>query len=105
MKFIRESVNTDDDYNVFDDIRDLREKLGSALLLDILIEWTSQDTLKELTAYVRRRWAKDLAMYEPPEDDEDDDFDLTDYDDDFYLMDYDDEDDEEYSDDEDDEED
>ena len=73
MKLIKENKVEVKEENAFDDLRDLRDKLGDDLILDEMIEELSYPRLQEFVAYIKRRYKSILDEFEPLENDEEDD--------------------------------
>ena len=60
MKFLVEGETQVKEENVFDDIRALRRKLGSKLVLDEMLEELSYERLQEFVAYMKKKYKKVL---------------------------------------------
>lgn len=68
MKFIVES--NEEDSNVFDELKELRELIGDDIILDEMIEELSYQRLEEFVAYIKRRYKSIIDEWKPTEEDD-----------------------------------
>ena len=69
MKFL---IEQEEDRDVFEELKKLRELVGDDLILDEMIEELSYQKLEEFVDYIKRKYESVIDEWEPIDDEEDD---------------------------------